>query len=341
MLRFETFVGAPPPGWDADLQAIDGTVFHSVAWAGFQHSVQGGEPIFIRALDESGATVGAVLALFRRSRYPILSTVLRWMETASYPIAAMGNPDLVRRLIQETERVARKLGCARLMMGSNFSGGVQVSLADLGYTTEDRVEFMVDLTASEDALWNAIKKDQRDRIRRLARDGVEYEATRQVDAMKALSMIQQTALERRLGRDQGFSLPDDPTYYAVLHRTLVEPGSALLLLARQRGEPVAAIFYATFAGKAYSIFSGSTEAGYKSSAQSGLFWYAVTTFKKEGFLVLDRGGVPAASSEEGHELHGIFRFKHRLGTTPVRCVSGVRVISPVKQRVAMLREVFR
>jgi len=263
------------------------------------------------------------------------------MEAASYPVVVDGNPDRVRWLIQETERAARDLGCARLAIGSNFSGNSQVSLSDLGYATEERVEFMVDLTAEEDVLLNAIKKDQRDRIRRLARDGVEYETTTSLDGLKALSMVRQTALERRLERDQGFSLPSDDGYYELLHRTLVEPGAARLLVARQQGAVVAAILYATFAGKAYSIFSGSTDAGYKLSAQTGLFWHAVTTFKREGFRVLDRGGVPAASADEAHELHGIYRFKHRLGTTPVRCISGEKVLSPIRDGVAKLRELAR
>jgi lipid II:glycine glycyltransferase (peptidoglycan interpeptide bridge formation enzyme) len=114
-----------------------------------------------------------------------------------------------------------------------------------------------------------------------------------------------------------------------------------LLIARQEGDVVAAILYATFAHKAYSIFSGSTEVGYKLSAQTGLFWFAVTTFKQEGYRVLNRGGVPAEAEQEGHELHGIYRFKHRLGTTPVRTVSGEKVLSPLKDKLARMRELIR
>lgn len=340
-LRVETFAGTPPAGWDKDVETVGGSVFQSSAWARFQCAVQGSEPVFIRATDASGAPAAVVLGLFRRSRHPVLGFFLRWMETASYPVAAGDDPDLVTRMIRETEGAARKLGCARLAIGSNLSGDSRVSLSELGYSTQERAEFLVDLSADEDALWSAVKKDQRDRIRRLARDGVEYEWTTSLEGLKALSTVRQTALERRLERDQGFSLPSDDGYYELLHRTLLEPGAARLLVARQQGEVVAAILYATFAGKAYSIFSGSTEGGYKLSAQTGLFWHAVTTLKREGFRVLDRGGVPAAAASEEHELHGIYRFKHRLGTTPVRCFSGEKVMNPLKDRISRLREMVR
>ena len=330
-----------PAGWNATVEAIGGTVFHSAQWAEFQRQVQGCEPIFIQARDETGNPLGVALALYRRSRRAVLGSLLRSMEMPAYPVAAGGDPAVASAILAEAERVARKLGCARLNVHSNFSSGSELALAPLGYTTKDRLEFMVDLTSDAETLWKAIKKDQRERIRRLERDGVRYEATSAEEGMDQLHAVRQTALERRLERDQGFDLPPDLEYYRLLHRTLVEPGAARLLLARQGGEVVAAILYATFAQKAYSVFSGSINAGYKLSAQTGLYWYAVTTFKQEGFRVLNRGGVPAEAAEEGHDLHGILRFKHRLGTTPVRSVSGEKVLSPVKDKLAKLRELIR
>jgi hypothetical protein len=334
-------LGAAPPGWDAAIEALDGTVFHSSHWAEFQRGVQGSQPVFIQARTESGQLVGAALTLYRRSRYPVLGQFLRSMEMPAYPAAAGADPGTAGFVLSATERVAREQGCARLSVGSNFSGATGLALAPLGYATRHRLEFIADLTRESDILWKAIRKDQRERIRRLERDGVGYEATSNVEGVEDLRAVRQTALERRLERDQGFDLPSDGEYYRLLHRTLVDPGAGRLLLARQGGTVIAAILYATFARKAYSVFSGSTDAGYKLGAQTGLFWYAVTTFQREGYRVLNRGGVPAEAAEEGHALHGIFRFKHRLGTTPVPCVSGEKVLSAFKDRLAKLRDLVR
>lgn len=333
--------GSAPSGWDAAIEELGGTVFHSTHWGEFQHKVQGCQPVYILAKDEAGRPMGAALALYRSSRHPVLGRFLRSMEMPAYPVACGADPAVAGFILSEAERLARKLGCARLRVHSNFSGATGLPLASLGYAASDRVEFMVDLTTDADTLWKAIKKDQRERIRRLERDGVGYEATSAPEGMEALHAVRRTALERRLERDQGFDLPADLEYYKLLHRALVAPGAARVLLARQGGVVIAAILYATFAGKAYSVFSGSTDAGYKLGAQTGLFWYAVTTFRQEGYRVLNRGGVPAGAAEEGHELHGIFRFKHRLGTTPVSCVSGDKVLSPFKDRLAKLRELIR
>jgi lipid II:glycine glycyltransferase (peptidoglycan interpeptide bridge formation enzyme) len=119
---------------------------------------------------------------------------------------------------------------------------------------------------------------------------------------------------------------------------MVKPGVARLFVARHEQEVVAAILFATLNKKAYSVFSGSTDFGYKAGAQSGLFWCAVETFKDEGFILLNRGGVPAAAESKEHVLHGIYRFKHRLGTTPLLCRSGEKVLRPVRDSLNKLKE---
>jgi len=336
-VAFESRLDDPPAGWDDAVEALDGTVFHSSHWANLQHQVQGCRPVFILARDETGSVVGVSLGLFRQSRRPLVSWFLRSLELPTYPVAKRADPTLVEALVDETERFARQLGCASISVGSNFAGASKLSLASRGYSTVERTEFEVDLTADAETLRQAIKKDQRDRIRKLTQAGVEFEWTAGADAMDALSAVREGALERRVEREQGFSLPSDREYYGRLHKALLAPGAARLLLARQGGAVIAAILYATFARKAYSVFSGSTDAGYKLGAQTGLYWYAVTTFKGEGYRVLNRGGVPAAASDESHPLHGIYRFKHRLGTTPVLCRSGDKVLSRFKDRVARLR----
>jgi Acetyltransferase (GNAT) domain len=341
IIGFDTTSGTAPEGWDRLIEALGGTVFHSSHWAELQRQVQGTLPYYIHARDERGRATGAALGLFRQSRHPVLGRLLRGFELPSYPVAGAPGSLVGEALIAESERIARRLGCARISIHSNFSGGSELLYKFPDYATTDRFEFEVDLTADAEALWNAVKKDQRDRIRKLTQAGVEYEWTTRADAIDALGAVRETALERRTERDQGFDLPSDPDYYRKLYDSLIAPGAARLLLAKQGGAVIAAILYATFAYKAYSVFSGSNEAGYKLGAQTGLFWFAVTTFKEEGFRVLNRGGVPAEAAEEQNPLHGIFSFKKRLGTTPVRCVSGERILSRVKDRIARLREFVR
>ena len=89
------------------------------------------------------------------------------------------------------------------------------------------------------------------------------------------------------------------------------------------------------------FFSGSTSAGYRLSAQSGLFWEAVKQFQEDGFRELNRGGVPESASMQNDSLHGIYLFKKRLGTTPLTCRSGIKILSPMKEKVSRMWERIR
>ncbi|MGH7277529.1 MAG: GNAT family N-acetyltransferase, partial [Candidatus Rokuibacteriota bacterium] len=212
----------------------------------------------------------------------------------------------------------------------SFSSGTSPFVpAEHGYEERHRIEFCVDLTLDTAALWQAMRKDQREKVRRLGREGVTLDAGSRPDDLGGLQLTREATRVRRTGRGQRYERSPE-VLYEHLSEYLVKRGAGRLFVARLRGETIAAIFFVTFNGRACSIFSGSTEAGYRLGAQSGLFWTAVETFKAEGFIELNRGGVPASAAEEGDALQGIYLFKLRLGATPRLCRSGEKVVSPVR-----------
>ena len=104
---------------------------------------------------------------------------------------------------------------------------------------------------------------------------------------------------------------------------------------------IGAMFSYTFNGRACSAFSGSTPRGYEAGAQVGLYWEAARAFKAEGFAELNWGGVPAFAENPSHPMHGLYLFKARRGTAPLLCRSGSKVLSPLRDRLARLREAVR
>jgi hypothetical protein len=243
--------------------------------------------------------------------------------------------------LRHLERLARQLGCARLRLGSFMSGHSPLIPAEHGYAEEQRVEFTVDLTADLDVLWRSIRKDQRERVRRLEREGVGIEPGVELQDLAGLRVAREATQSRRTEQGRGYTLDADEAFYESLYAHLIKAGAARLLLARRAGEVVAALFLSTWNGRACSMFSGSTESGYRLGAQGGLFWTAVETFKAEGFHELNRGGLPASAASDADPLHGIYQFKSRLGTTPRLCRSGEKVISPTRDRLRRFAEALR
>lgn len=335
-LKLKIAEGAAPQWWDAKLAELDGNLFHSTGWAKYQSRLRGGTPLFAYASDAEGSPVCMALLQRTGSSLPVLAQISGQAELFAHPI--VGESRNVEPFMDALESEAKAQGCVRLIVNSNMSADSAFVPQDHGYEVTRRLEFLADLKRDEDDLWSAIAKDQRARIRKLERDGVVLEESSDRNDLYGLRVARESAQQRRSERGQGYELNKSDAFYDRIHECLIQPGLAKLFVARGADDIVAAILFGAFNGRAYSIFSGSTQDGYKMGAQSGLYWTAVRYFRERGFHLLNRGGLPASSEQEGDALHGIYRFKKRLGTEPVRCSSGVKVLSPVKAGLNQFRK---
>ena len=337
-IAIEAFHDTAPAGWNDIVSNLGGSAFHSTFWADYQARLYGVRPLFVVGRNEQGEPVAGALASLRQSRLPVLSLIFRSLELASHPVARPTDGDEAIRFMRELERLGRRMGCARLALNSFYSGMSSLVPSELGYQEWERVEFTLDLTRSIDELWKSMKKDQRERVRGLERRGITLHLGSARVELEGLKQVREATKAHRAERGQEYELREDDAFYDALHDCLLAPNAGRLFLAKDAGETVAASFFAAFGGTAYSMFSGCNEAGYRKGAQSGLFWLAVETLKQQGFRELNRGGVPAAAATDSHPLHGIYAFKFRLGTTPIRCRSGEKVLSPFRSRLMELKE---
>ena len=334
MKDLEVWEDSSPTHWDEMVCQFNGTVFHSSIWAEYQKNIQNAVPVFIFAKGKTSEAGVGTVALFRQSRLPIVSTFVRELVLLAHPFTGLGDGNESRKFFEQCEELGRQWGCSRLSIESFYSGYSSFVPEEHGYEESRRVEFYLDLQRENSNLWLGIKKDQRERIRRLERQGIVITEGTSLDDLKGLKLVREATQGKRALRGQNYSISKDETMYQQLDQYLTKRGIGRVFLAMQEGEVIAAIFFATFNGTAYSVFSGSTTAGYKLSAQSGLFWEAVKRFQSEGFRELNRGGVPESASLEGDPLYGIYQFKKRLGTTPLTCRSGMKILNPLKEKLS-------
>lgn len=335
-LKLTVAEGVAPPWWDSKLTELHGNLFHSSGWAHYQTRLRGGTPLFVYAGDPSEGLLGMALVQRTGSSLPVLAQISGQAELAGHPVVAA--QERADPFMTALESEVRSQGCVRLVVNSNMSAGSAFIPQRHGYEVTERLEFLADLTRDEDALWSAIAKDQRARIRKMEREGVVLEQSADRNDLYGLRVARESAQQRRSDRGQGYELTKSDVFYDRIHDCLIEPGLARLFVARGQDDIVAAILFGAFNGRAYSIFSGSTKQGYKMGAQSGLYWTAVRYFRGQGFELLNRGGLPASAQQDEDPLHGIYRFKKRLGTEPLACYSGAKVLSPMKEGLNQFRK---
>lgn len=336
----KSWTDKPPAGWDATIARLGGSIFHSCLWAEYRQKSGNLQPIFLLGRDDAGEPCAGAVAFFQRSPWPIASLIFRTLTLPAHPVVRQGNIS-VEEFIESIEDRGHALGCSRIVLESFMSGDSTFVPEEHGYLGASRLEFHLDLERDPDSLWKGIGKDQRDKIRRLSRDGVIIEEGRSLADLRGLGVVREATQAKRSARGQSYDLSAGSDFYERLFEYLVVRGAGRLFLARRDGEVIAGLFFSTFNGLAYSVFSGSTDQGYRLGAQSGIFWAAVETFRAEGFTLLNRGGVPGSAAEEGNPQHGIYAFKKRLGTTPVLCRSGAKVLSPVRDKLTRMRDRLR
>jgi hypothetical protein len=333
MFKMEFHSALAPQEWDRVVGGLGASHFHAAGWAAYRSVAEPAIPVFILARDQHGQAVGAALAYLEQSERLGLAFFTRRLVLQSHPLLAEGSGLDPAWFLSELDHFARDRGCVGIIIGSFFSGDSRFELARYGFRETSRLEFHLDLQDSLEAVWKKLHKEQQEKIRRAARKGVEVRLVETYEAYLHLRDLQLATRQRRGETGEESDLESDESHYRLMAEALGATGLARLFLAFHDGEPISAILFGSFNARAYSIYSASNAPGYSLGAPSLIYWRAVEQFHSEGYLILNRGGVPIESQREDHPAHGVYFYKTRLGTEPRVCRGGSRILHPLRYRL--------
>ena len=75
------------------------------------------------------------------------------------------------------------------------------------------------------------------------------------------------------------------------------------------------------AREAFYMIGANSAEGDKAGASFRTFWELCRVYQDRGLERLNFGGVPLEAEHDGHEEHGVFRFKKGFGIEPTRRIS--------------------
>ena len=91
LARVETFIGAPPPGWDEMVRRCGGCGFHSQGWTEYERQLNGTTPVFLLAV-AAGVECGGGVAQLRQSSRPLVNLLSRELGLLRTPSRATTMP---------------------------------------------------------------------------------------------------------------------------------------------------------------------------------------------------------------------------------------------------------
>jgi hypothetical protein len=339
-LRVATSVDAA--AWNATVRDCGGTIFHTAEWAAYTRAEQQNAlPQYYTLIDGDGTIAGVALGFRVASRRRLAAALnaRRWID--AMPAVRSGSTATVSEFVGLIEQHARAAGDVTLTVGSFASPSSEAVLAPMGFSLARRLEFELDLTRDEKALWDAMDVKRRQRIKKAKKSAVEVRELDGPEGAKHLRRLQEASFER-------ISARGGPS----LDRAADGENDSILAFTRARvgrvvggfvdGTCVSAGFFTTFNGLAYYAVSGHDARGLETQAPSLMLWETLLRLQREGFTRLNLGGCGIDALVEGSPEHGVYSYKKAFGGTTLECATGEKVLRPRTRKMAeLLRGVVR
>jgi len=315
--------------WDEQAARVGGGFYHCYASVMYYATGLAAEPLFVKALDASGACVGVAAGTLSSSKVWPFSRYCRRAELPSLPVTADGDADLERAILERTEGELRRRGVFRVDVAAYESPHSAALLGALAYQLVPRTEFFIDLGRSLDDIRAAFSKGRRGDIRKAERLGVVIREQTTPETVDLTYELHDYSMSRR-----GVAARDAPERFRRARRDLAASGRVKVFVARLGGEPVDAMLCGLFGGKACNLVGGTNQAGYESGAPTLRMWEGIKYYHALGARTFNFGGAK-------REETGLYQFKTGFGPTVVDMPGGSKVLSRAGARLDGLRTLLR
>ncbi len=305
--------------WNNWLTKLDGNIYHSTQWAETRRTATS-RPLFLRWHDNSNSTRGIAVGIESRSSFPVIGRHFRRLELGTFPAAGSSRDRLIQSLIDQLLNYSRKAGHSSLEVQSYYADSRCLQSDHLGFEAVHRLEFVIDLTLPEEQLWRNLHNNHRRKIGKARKHDLKFEHASDLEAMREFRKLQVQSRDRRQNRGEHIGTVDD-SYYERFGRAYFERNLGRVYLLRHQGAAISGAFVSMYAGKAYYVFGGSSDEGFKMDAPALLFWEIFSHCRELGCHEFNMGGVPAVAIDKGAQSHGLYRFKAGFGGRQVPCTS--------------------
>jgi len=328
------------PNWPAWLEKLGGNIYHSKEWAEIQTSASS-RPLFFHWRDNSDSVVAIAVGVENWSRLPLLGKHSKRLELESYPARDSSSEGLIDELVPQLLNFAQEAGHSSLKIQSYYTDSKPVLSAQKTFSTENRMEFVVDLTNSDEQLWKNLGSTHRRKISKARKHNLKFESADDLEGMRRFRKLQVQSRDRRESRGEDIGRIDD-SYYEKLGQAYFERSLGRVFFMTDQGAAVSGAFVSIHNKKAYYVYGGSSDEGFEMNAPALLFLEMFSHCRENGCLEFNLGGVPASAADQKAQSHGLYRFKGGFGGRQISCVSlSAENLQPGKDRlIGLARKVL-
>lgn len=214
------------------------------------------------------------------------------------------NPHIIQSMFNFAEQIVRENSEVVDWRMSSFCDPEvkNIFTADNKYLVNSRQTSIIELNNDIEMLWNKLKKQTRNGVRKAEKENVEVVEASNISDIKEMYGILCRDLYERTG------IPKNPySYFKAIWDILVPAKKAKFLFAKYDGKLIGSIIL--FYHKDTIIYEHSASLREYSKLQPNniLLWKAIEEGALNGFKYFDLGGIPIDEEE------GIYKFKNGWG----------------------------
>lgn len=293
---------------DVAKEAENSTYAHTWEWKEVIEKGFGVESLCLVAEDTNGEIVGIYPGFlqplkiknieFISKRFKVLESPFRTTWDYGGPCVL---PDTDKKvlgdLVAGMERFAKERGAISLRISPFEGDELKKIMLKGGYRNSERLTSIVDLTKSEEELWEGLNKKTRTPIRKARKLGVAITQNNTETAVKALFNCMHS-----LSKSKGFFCPPF-NFFKNVKESLDQKEMVKIYLANYDDKIIGAALVLCFKDIIVTRYWSVLPEYYFTQANNLLVWEILMDRKSNGYKGSDLGGMP--SNEKG----GIYIFK--------------------------------
>jgi hypothetical protein len=320
-----------PTTWNENVRRLDGCCFHTWEWCRYSSEKNKTKPLFFQLL-AAGALPKAIAVGFTSVRRFGGIPIHKRLSFGSLPAAV----DAASRQTFGAALISYGQHHRYTILGTNSFGTpiAEPFLSGRGYSCHRRYEFLVNLTSTNEALWEKIHSKKRNLIRKGMKAGLTIRRGTHLEEVMIYRELAAETLKRKTDRGIVFPAVDEASHYKLMKSRLIDSGLGRLYLAYNGDTPVAGAFFAGYNRQAYYLLSAANKEGLGLAAPDLILWTCMTDYQQEGYRLFNLGGLSEAElNGQPLEKSGLYHFKKRFSSDVYPCYKGQLVLRPFTNTV--------
>jgi len=282
-------------------------------------------PFLVAAVTVEGEIKGLVQGVIQKEYPGVLGIMTSRAIVWGGPLVEDDDEQVYRLLFREYCRLVEKRVIYSQFRNLWPQDHVRELLDRLGFLYEDHLDIHVDLTRTEDELWNDVHSKRRNEIRRARREGtVVQELTAKKHVLEAYAILKDVYGRARL-----------PLHHASLFEaafdTLGPGGMVRFFGAFCDRKLIGAIVVLCFNGIVYDWYAGSDRRFYHKYPNDLLPWHVFLWAKESGYRRFDFGGAGKPGKP-----YGVRDYKKKFGGRFENFGRFEKIHKPLLMRVGIL-----